>query len=109
MLTKKSWEFQDEKDLQFGGLYSINFEKEEVEIDIQYLAGALISIDGILGVRVSKYELTFTKAPIFRWVEIEPQIMSVIKEMIAKDRKIDLQQRKRMRIDAKGFAKYDMI
>jgi hypothetical protein len=110
VLTKKKWSFESEKDLQYGGLHSINFEKVEVPEELQYLAGNfLLSVNGLKKVDFSQYEISFEKSPVFDWKDMEKEIIPIIQKMIAKKRKMVIKQRVKLSISVRGSSVYTEI
>lgn len=110
VLTKIEWSFESEEDLQYGGLGSINFKKVEVPEELQYLAGTLLlTVDGLIQVSFSKYEIRFEKSPAFDWKDMEEEILPIIKKFLAKEREIVIKERTRMSLNHLGCAVYTKI
>ena len=108
-LTDMCWSFETQKDLKFGGLHSINFEKVEVPEELQYLAGAFLMIDGIIKVDFNRYQIRMEKSPVFDWPEIEKEALALLKSLVAKKREIFIKERTRMSLDGNGCAIYTKI
>lgn len=80
--------FESEKDLQYGGFGSLNFENEEVSEELQFLVGVLLrDVQGLQEIRFSKYEIGFKKSPVFDWEDMEKEIPPIINSMIAKKKR----------------------
>jgi hypothetical protein len=110
VLSEMKWSFKSKEDLQYGGLYSINFEKVEVPEELQYLAGAfLVTVDGLTKVDFSKYEIRFEKSPVFDWKDMEKEILPIINKMVAKKRKMVIKERVKMSINEKGYAVHTKV
>ena len=104
-LTEMIWSFESKEDLQYGGLDSINFENIEVPEELQYLAGTfLATVNGLLKVDFSKYQISFEKAPVFDWKDMEKEILPIINKMVTKKRKMVIKERVKMSVDKKGHA-----
>lgn len=108
-LTDMKLSFTEEKDLQYGGLGSLNLNNVEVPEELQYLAGAFLTISGLMCVNFSKHEIRFEKSPVFDWSEMENDIMYYIKALIAKKRSVIVKERVRMGIDASGRSFHTVI
>ncbi len=108
-ITKMCLHFEKEEDLKYGGLMSLNHEKEVVPQDTQYLAGAILQVEGIIEISFRKYNIRFTKSPVFDWEEIEKDIQRILKELVAKERTIFIKERIRSGVDHRGFATHEKI
>lgn len=102
--------FESEKDLQYGGFGSLNFENEEVSEELQFLVGVLLrDVQGLQEIRFSKYEIGFKKSPVFDWEDMEKEILPIINSMIAKKREVVIKERVKMSITENGTAIYTKL
>lgn len=109
-LTDIEWSFESTKDLQYGGIHSLNFENVEVPQNLQYLAGILLTtVAGLKKVEFSKYEIQFEKSSVFDWQEMEEDILPILRKEIAKGRGMIIKERVKMGINEKGYAVHTSI
>ncbi|MBN2885004.1 hypothetical protein JXE04_03705 [Patescibacteria group bacterium] len=110
ILSEMKLSFETKDDLKYGGLYSFNFEKIEVPEELQYLAGALLTnVDGLLNVDFDRYKISFEKASVFDWKDMEQKIIPIINKMVAKKRKMIIKERVRMSISKNGYAVHTKV
>ncbi len=108
-LTDMDLSFESKEDLKFGGLLSLNFENIEVPEELQYLAGALLKVNGMLKVDFNKYKICFEKSPVFDWKEMEKEIIPIIEEMLAKNRPMIFKDRVRMVVNKRGKVSHQKV
>lgn len=64
-------------------LFKDEMRKDEREF-LKYLSGALLAIPGVIDLTFNKYEISVEKSEVFDWQDIEPNVIHVIKSIVAK-------------------------
>lgn len=68
-------------------MFKDEIRKDEREF-LKHLSGALLAIHGVTEITFDKYEISVEKGEVFDWENIEPDVIHVIKSIVAKGAEI---------------------
>lgn len=69
-------------------MFKDEMRKDEREF-LKYLSGALLAIPGVTELSFSKYEISVQKSEVFDWEDVEPNVIHVIKSIVAKGAELE--------------------